>query len=81
MRKIIDNGTNTFELYCNRCGKKVRVCGDIPQEDVFHVEKTWGYFSEKDGTRHQWDLCEKCYKDVINGFVIPVEEMDCTEFL
>lgn len=81
MRKIINSATNEIELKCNRCGREIPVRGDIPQEDVFCVEKTWGYFSEKDGTKHRWDVCEKCYRDIIKGFVIPIEETDCTELL
>ena len=38
-------------LYCNCCGKKIPEGYSRETEDFFHFEKTWGYFSGKDGTR------------------------------
>ncbi len=61
-----------MERYCNKCGKRIRRCGEIMQEDVLHVEKEWGYFSEKDGERHQFDLCEACYDKLLAEFILPV---------
>ena len=43
-------------------GDTVRNCGGIP-----------GYFSEKDGERHSFDLCESCYDDLLRTFRIPAE--------
>ena len=70
-----------LELLCNKCGKMIKVQQNIPKEDVFHAEKVWGYFSEKDGVRHRWDMCERCYGELIRGFAIPLEEMQETEYL
>ena len=48
------------EIYCNGCGRKIKRKGQILQEDILHVEKSWGYFSKKDTERHMFDLCEEC---------------------
>ncbi len=42
-------------------------------EGVFRVDYEWGYFSEKDGERHSFDLCEACYDKLLRSFQIPVE--------
>lgn len=61
------------KIFCNGCGREIPVKGEIPQEDVLSVEKRWGYFSEKDNEVHRFDLCEKCYDEMISRFVIPPE--------
>lgn len=62
------------KILCNKCGKVIAVENDIPKEDVLHVEKRWGFFSEKDNETHQFDLCEKCYDEFTATFTIPVEK-------
>ena len=57
------------KVVCNGCGREIPLRG----ADYFHAEKTWGYFSEKDGERHTFDLCEDCYDEMIRDFRIPVE--------
>ena len=54
-------------MRCNRCGK------EMVAEDVLSVEKRWGYFSNKDNEVHHFNLCEKCYDEIIATFQIPVE--------
>ena len=44
-----------------------------PREGVFSADCEWGYFSEKDGERHHFDLCESCYDDLVSSFKIPVD--------
>ena len=55
------------KIFCNRCGK------EITGQDVLSVEKRWGYFSQKDGETHRFDLCEECYDEWIASFQIPIE--------
>lgn len=59
-------------LRCNRCGRKIKTEQDMIREGVLQVEWNWGYFSEKDGERHSFCLCESCYDRTIKDFVIPV---------
>ena len=35
---------------------------------VFRVDYEWGYFSEKDGERHAFDLCETAMMHFSNRF-------------
>ena len=61
------------KIICNQCGKEILVSNGHEGEGVFHAEHQWGYFSEKDGERHTFDLCEACYDKLIQSFQIPVE--------
>lgn len=69
------------DIYCNGCGKRIEKKGEILQEDILHVEKSWGYFSNKDTQKHSFDLCEDCYEKMIRGFVIPVYAEEEKELL
>lgn len=60
------------KIICNKCGKEIAVTRGIPQEDVLDIEKRWGYFSEKDGQTDRFDICEDCYEEWIESFLIPV---------
>ena len=54
---------------------------DMLQEGVLSVRQKWGYFSDKDGETHSFDLCEKCYDRLISQFKIPVMIKKETEFM
>ena len=60
-------------IICNQCGKEIPVSGGCPREGVFSADYEWGYFSEKDGERHSFDLCEECYDGLIASFKLPVD--------
>lgn len=66
---------------CNMCGKKLNIQSGILKEDVFEVVKEWGYFSENDLEIHRFTICEKCYNQIIDKFVIPVEKSKKKEVL
>lgn len=68
-------------LICNKCGRTILQNKGILCEDVLHVEKVWGYFSERDGIRHSWDVCEECYKQMIQEFLIPPQESEEIELI
>ena len=61
------------EIVCNCCKKKIPVADGYAREGVFSVDYVWGYFSEKDGEIHSFDLCEECYDKLLRGFQIPAE--------
>ncbi len=63
----------TSKIICNQCGKEIPVVAGQEQEGVFSIEYTWGYFSEKDGEKHRFDLCEECYDAMLKGFRVPAE--------
>ena len=62
-----------YKIICNKCGKEVEVKNGVPAEDTLHVQKHWGYFSNKDNEEHTFDLCEACYDELVAGFQIPVD--------
>ena len=61
------------KIICNQCGKEIPVVNGQAQEGVFSVDFAWGYFSEKDGEKHSFELCEECYDALLKGFRIPAE--------
>lgn len=60
-------------IRCNACGKIQRDSANGLQEDFLKIQKTWGYFSEKDGETHRFSLCEACYDRIRRQFKLPVE--------
>ena len=68
-------------IICNQCGRVMTVQDDMEKEGVFSAACTWGYFSEKDGQVHHFDLCEDCYDEWISGFRLPVETEEQIELL
>jgi len=82
-QKILD------KVECDRCGveiEKVSESGWNPYgepftffhpphfKEYFLVRKAWGYFSPKDGQRHEAVLCEKCYDEVFEGVKIKIDD-------
>lgn len=60
-------------IICNKCGKEIPVANEVASEGVFSVDYEWGYFSDKDGEKHRFDLCEECYDKLVASFVFPAE--------
>ena len=68
MRQYKKEETAVIDKYiCNRCGK------EMVEEDMLSVDKRWGYFSDKDNEVHRFDLCERCYDEIISTFQIPID--------
>jgi len=72
--KIMKETAEIEKIFCNKCGKEIPVVKGVPQEDVLEVEKRWGYFSGKDNRVDRFDLCEKCYDELVEGFHIKLEQ-------
>lgn len=82
MRQYLEHHKKTLEkVVCNRCGRELKLENGIVQEGVFHGEARWGFFSEKDGEKHFFDLCEECYDLLTGEFLVPVTVEDETELL
>lgn len=82
MRKYEKGQDNKLEaVVCNQCGKLLKLENGYLKEGCFQADFLWGYFSTKDGVRHQLDLCEDCYGKWTEGFMIPVEEAEERELL
>ncbi|HIT89864.1 MAG TPA: hypothetical protein IAC41_05530 [Candidatus Merdenecus merdavium] len=69
------------KVYCNRCGKKIKVDHGIVKEGALSLDISWGYFSNKDGQAHSFDLCEECYDEMIANFQIPITKKDLNELI
>lgn len=61
------------KIICNKCGKEIPVVNGRAEEGVFSIDYAWGYFSEKDGEKHSFDLCESCYDKMLAAFRLPAE--------
>lgn len=82
MRRYSNRQENLLaEAVCNCCGRKMKVENGFLREGSFHVEYNFGYFSNRDGMHHSWDLCEACYDKMIEQFAVPVEETENRELL
>lgn len=81
MRKYDSESNKLIQVVCNSCGKSINVNNDVMLEEVLHVEKHWGYFSNQDGEAQKFDVCEQCYKKITAGFLIPVEKEQLKEMI
>ena len=70
-----------IQVICNRCGKKLKLENGYLKEACFQADHVFGYFSNKDGIRHCFDLCEDCYDKMVENFKIPVEESQENELM
>lgn len=68
-------------VICNKCKKELRVENGILKEGCFNGNVQFGYFSNKDGKKHSFDLCEECYDKMIKEFAIPVQEEEIVELI
>ena len=69
------------QIKCNMCGKEITVDHGMVKEGIFSCEYLWGYFSEKDGEKHSFDLCESCYDRMTEEFCLPIEKSEATEMI
>lgn len=69
------------QVFCNKCGKELKVENGILKEGCFKSRQSFDYFSDKDGIIQEFDLCEKCYDDFVETFQIPVSQKEETELL
>ncbi len=61
------------KVYCNVCGREIKpdALGYYP--DFLHIEKTWNYFSGRDGETQKADICERCWNDIVENFKIKTD--------
>lgn len=69
------------EVVCNRCGRKLKVENGYLREECVAVDKTFGYFSRRDGASMHFDLCEDCCDELMALFAVPAETVEETELL
>lgn len=69
------------KVFCNKCGKEMLVENGMLREGCFEADQIFGYFSQKDGEHHKWDLCEACYDELLRTFQIPASKKEETELI
>lgn len=70
-----------IKVICNHCGQELSIKNGILIKGACTIKIDWDYFSNKDGERHQFDLCEACYDDFVKSFQVPLEIMEHTEWI
>ena len=82
MRRYEENqDVKLMRVVCNQCKKELKLENGYLKEGCYMADFVFGYFSKKDGIRHQFDLCEACYDKLIAGFQIPVDISEEKELL
>ena len=76
-----ENNVKLMRVVCNQCKKELKVENGYLKEGGFSADVTFGYFSQKDGMKHHFDLCEECYDKLVEQFARPVEKRQSTELL
>lgn len=72
-----------MKAYCNCCGKEILKTDhtDVALEDYVVIEKSWGYFSKKDGICQKMIVCESCFDAWTRSFTQPPQEVQERELL
>lgn len=82
MKETACNKKNQETIICNVCGELLQEDGQqTTEKDWLTVQKSWGYFSNKDREKHRFCVCEACYDKWIAGFSVPVKVSEETELL
>ena len=68
-----NNRDRILQVVCNCCRRPLPVENGIVLEDYIHVDKAWGYFSERDG--------EKSTHELTKRFRLPVYQKKTREYL
>lgn len=76
-----ENKKELVSVVCNNCKKEIRVENGMIKEGCFCGDTQFGYFSNKDGMKYFFDLCEECYDKMVSEFAVPVETQEVKEFL
>ncbi len=71
--RVYNNELNTglTLVICNCCNKELLLENGILKEECIHVTHDFGFFGQKDGETHSFDLCEECYDKILSKFRIP----------
>lgn len=82
MRRYEENqDLKLMRVVCNQCKRELKLENGYLKEGCYTADFIFGYFSKKDGTRHQFDLCEECYDKMVAAFQVPVDESEAKELL
>ena len=79
--RVYSDQKELVEVVCNCCRKSLLVKNGFLREECIHLEHDFGFFGTKDGLSHRFDLCEDCYRKIVEDFLVPVEEWERKELL
>lgn len=79
------------DILCNKCGQSIRMVPangwlnppfdwlrpNVNGMECVTIDKSWGFSSTRDMTRQYVNLCEPCWDDMCETFVIPPDVTDC----
>ena len=68
--KVEMQDTVIQDIFCNICGEKIHKNDHGYFEDFVSIEKKWGYHSDFDNETHCIDICQSCYKVLLNKLKI-----------
>lgn len=71
-KKILEEKEEIYEVICNMCGENIQKDQFGKFYDYLQIDKEWGYLSNMDREKHSFDLCSKCYLDIVSKFKIDV---------
>ena len=54
-------------VICNICGHEIPKDRFGYFQDYVHIDKTWGYNSDKDGENVCIDICQDCFDKIISS--------------
>lgn len=58
------------KVYCNACGREIKMNKYGYFDDYLTVEKRWSYGSRFDNQVHSFDLCQDCYNILIESLQV-----------
>lgn len=78
--RVYNEKGHLVKIVCNSCAMEYRLKNQVIKRDFLSVSKSWGYFSNKDGMRQEFDLCESCFERLNRTWMIPASETEETEY-
>lgn len=82
MRIYVDEDRRELQqVRCNQCGKILKIRNGMIMEGIYEGDQKFGYFSNKDGIRYSFDLCEECFDRWISGFALEADREELNELL
>lgn len=81
MREYKKNSNDCLKILCNKCGKELKTSKGMITDAALSIDYEWGYFSDYDGETHSFDICQDCYKEMVKGFIIPIDKKNTTELM
>ncbi len=70
-KSIKIDAIDTETIFCNMCGYEISKDDYGYYSSYFDTAFRWNYPSKFDNEVHSFQLCEKCYENLISNFKLP----------